>query len=232
MFGAAKVARNVGSAVSSVSFHGYGTKVSGNVSGNIINYPSGTAVNDVAVLFEYGITSGSGTPTPPAEYFNAGWTKVLSDTYSIPSYAGRVQVSYKVLTSFDSLSSVTGMNAPAGDNMILLVFRPDAVIAGASAQGVSYELTSGNPSQKTIAMAGAEGPIIGFGWYASSFVIDPRTSSLTMTETPDNTNNWAFTKHIIYNKADTPQSGTIDMDDESTSPDHGNMLAAFYLKLI
>jgi hypothetical protein len=225
MFGAAKVARNVGSAVSSVTFHGYGTKVSGNATGYTINYPSGTAVNDIAVLFEYASKS-----TMPDEYLNAGWTRVLQDTYSIPSYTGRLQVSFKVLTEFDDLTSVSGI--VTGNNMILLVFRPDAVIAGVSAQGVSYELTTGNPSQKTIAMAGAEGPIIGFGWYASPFVIDPRTSSLTMTETPDNTNNWAFTKHIIYNKADTPQSGTIDMDDESTSPDHGNMLAAFYLKLI
>lgn len=230
MLGAAKVARNFGSAVNSITFHGAGTKASGSVTGFTMNYPAGTAANDIAVLFESGRRSGSGTVNPPAEYFNPGWTKILSSTYQIADYAGRAQISYKVLTSFDDLTSISGM--PVGNNMILLVFRPDATIAGASAKGISFETTTGNPSQKTIAMAGEDGPVIGFGWYDSQFVIDPRTSSITMSEVADNTNNWQYAKYKIYNKSDSPESINIDMDDESTTPDHGNTLAAFYLKVI
>jgi hypothetical protein len=53
-----------------------------------------------------------------------------------------------------------------------------------------------------------------------------------MTEVADNTNNWNFVKYKIYNVGDTPENINIDMDDESTSPDHINTLAGFYLKII
>lgn len=182
-------------------------------SSSTITIPTEASEGDFAVLFDYAENT-SLLPSAPTTVVPPGFTSVQNDTATFLLFlvAVRSIISYKVLNSSDSGTTITGM-----DNLnlrkILLIFRPNNKITTVS-EVSNGDSGTGAPASQTISMSNQNTPIIGVSHWTSTDTIDPRTSDITMTEVNNGTDQ--YVKYIIYNLGNTPQNITVNMQDEGS----------------
>lgn len=180
-------------------------------SATTITFPTGTQSGDLVVLIEFSTTV---TPSTPS-----GWTNIgeASTTGMLGS------CSYKVVTSDDLLSSVSGIVGTTRKTM--LAFRPNGTISSVTTGSINGQATTSAPTNQSLIMSGVATPVIGIAHYATTSSSPTRGSSgLTMTEVNNTTNQ--NSRYVIFNQGDTPTDGTITMTDGGT-----NVLQSFYLKI-
>lgn len=234
LFGASRLSRGAGS-VTGITFVNYYL----NRAVTSFAYPSGTQAGDIAIMFEetHRGTNGSPETPPPTQTIPPGYSYLLNQVFDTnPAVDNcRVLISYKILTATDvsnGVSNLTGSN----EAQWMLVFRPNVPTSSLITSTPTCEITAGNPTSQTIACANAATPMIAIAWFQTrEGTVNPRTSSVTMTELEDSItiNPYrSYLKYKIYNMADTAQSITVDMDDETTTTDAKNILTSFYLKVL
>jgi len=176
-----------------------------------ISFPASTQAGDLAVLLDFSTTLSNVVPS--------GWTLVNRSTAT-----GMDAISsYKVLTSEDIASSVSGLGGST--RKILLVFRPDKNVSQVLVKSLNGQATVLAPTSQSLSATGVLGPAIGIVHYGSTSAIGTISSgTLTMTEIANITNQRS--RYVIFNKNQTPESGIISMSDGGT-----NCLQSFYLEL-
>jgi len=186
-----------------------------------ITIPADAKIGDIAFLFDTPVNS---TSTAPSNVVPSGWTQIYTG-FGGTVDASRQTVSYKILQSGDAGSSITGMTGESF-RKAMLVFTPDQPINSVNFSTPSIEITDGNPAQQSLSMAGNTAPLLGFAVYrCSNNPVSPRTSSLTMNEIEVITA--FYIKYIIYNFGDTPQDGTVDMNDNGGTNGLSSFFAVF-----
>jgi hypothetical protein len=178
-----------------------------------ITIPSTANSGDFAVLFDFAGDSdffGISSASPN------GWTRILNNDYTDLDNSLRTIISYKILSSSDPNSNITGMN-DGYELKTLLIFRPDFEI-----NEVSYvedgNITSGNPPSQSLNMAGILPAVIAISHSVSQGAVAPSfTSSVTMNQIDNilTSNVRQFVKYLAYNTNSTisPSNITVDMSD-------------------
>lgn len=137
-----------------------------------ITVPASSEEGDLAILVQY--AQGSALVTP------SGWT-IIEDT---GADSLRVSSSYKILTSSDPGSSVSGMDGST-DRKIMKIFRPDEEIDSVTVADKSEQITSGVPSNQTVQASLRQSPVVVCGISAYDFTLSapPLSSSPTFDHT-------------------------------------------------
>ena len=175
------------------------------------------AANDFMLIINMvSVQNGSGGIPP------TGFTTFLNTT-SLSS-SDRLVVSGKKLSAANiSAGSVTGMGYFDYRIYWVLIVRLSPDLTTMSAIGtIDHEQTNANPAQQTVPVASAaNAPVVAFAMYsclASGGSVDPRTSSISMTEVDEgaNANADTYLKYKVFNPGDTLANFTVDMADEGT----------------
>ena len=180
-------------------------------SATTISFPTSTQAGDLGILLDFSTTVSNIVPS--------GWTLInRSTTTGMDAIS-----SYKVLTSADISSSVSGLSGST--RKTLLIFRPNKEIFQITAKSVNGQATAATPSNQSLSATEILAPAIGIAHYGSTTAIGTISSgALAMTEITNTTNQRSG--YVIFNKNQTPQSGIISMSDGGT-----NCLQSFYLEL-
>lgn len=186
-----------------------------------ITIPSGFAVGDIAILFQYARGSGSytgGTPT--------GWTLVANNRTTTGTGGTWGHIAYKVLASGDPGSSITGTGGGQEQAKIIIGFRPNAPITTVTISSLNTHAAATDPPTQTITDPGTK-PFIAFAHYVCGQGVTNRTSNATMTEVASAiaAATEQYMRYIRYNVGDTSQSITVDYDDSGDN----NVLQSFAL---
>lgn len=187
--------------------------------GSNIILPATAQVGDIAIFFDFGVRNDSA----PLSVVPTGFTQIVNTATGGAASAARTVISYKVLVAFDPGNTFTGMGVNTLTRKTILIFRPNNAITTVTVSTPVTQVTTATPSTQTINMAGQTTPLIGFGHYAASGDTGAVTSSLSMTEVTNSTQQ--KTRYIVYNVGSTPQSGTISMTDKGT-----NSLQSFFIR--
>lgn len=143
-----------------------------------ITISSSAAIGDIAVLLDTGWNAGSVTSVVPS-----GWTTISNITASYVM-TGRSILSYKVLTSGNPGSSITGMTATYNLGKEMLIFRPTSPISSVTVADLGEEgVGSGTPADQTVGINPLSYIVIGGGGsYSDTIVWDSTwyTSSITI----------------------------------------------------
>lgn len=178
---------------------------------------------DIAIIHMAASGSGAYAGAPPAGWANTTYARTTTGSGAVwGSFA------WKQLVSGDIGATLTGL--PTGGswrNSVIVYFRPSKAITSASVVGTpNQQATTGDPVQQDNNIAGSNNPPnIIVGGYISNGTITTRTSSVTMNEIVQRTNN-VFLKYKIYNIGDTLEYVSVDMADFGN-----NMLHSFYLTI-
>lgn len=178
---------------------------------------------DIAIIHMAASGSGAYAGAPPSGWANTTYARTTTGSGAVwGSFA------WKQLVSGDIGATLTGL--PTGGswrNSVIVYFRPSKAITSVSVVGTpNQQATTGDPVQQDNNIAGSNNPpnIIVAG-YISNGTITTRTSSVTMNEIVQRTNN-VFLKYKIYNIGDTLEYVSADMADFGN-----NCLHSFYLTI-
>lgn len=194
--------------------------------GSSLLLPAGIQRGDLILVWDQKFISGG---TPPASVTPSGFTEIVSSTDSI---AGRANWSYRIATTgIEGGTSIAGMSGANG-SFFYIVLRGDVDINTVTVLDTAGEITNGNPSGQTVNASGGVSPLaVVASWarstLASGNAVNPRTFSPAETAEITDGSTIRFVKYKIYNITDTPQSHSVDMDDEGS----GNTLQSFYLEI-
>lgn len=167
--------------------------------------PPGTAqAGDLAIL----VTAAHGLSI--AKVWPAGWTEVRED-HDVDD--ARMVSGYKILTSGELNTSVTGMN-DTEERITMMIFRPNKPINQAAVYTINGEATVNNPVAQTIAMSTLAGPMVGVAFMSSTSSVIETISPAVMTEVSFGGTSNGYCGYVVYNKADTPVDVIVDMPDE------------------
>lgn len=169
-----------------------------------LNIPGTAQAGDLAIL----ATAAEGLSI--AKVWPAGWTEVRED-HDVDD--ARMVSGYKILTSGDLGTTITGMN-DSDEHMVMIIFRPDKPINQAAVYTINGEATISNPAAQTIAMSALTGPMVGVVFMSSTTSVLESISPAVMTEVPFVGNSNGYCGYVIYNKANTPTNVVVDMPDE------------------
>lgn len=189
---------------------------SANSTASTITIPSDVVAGDLLVLYDRATnTSGTVTFAVPS-----GFSTILNQ---LPVTTIRFVCSYKIATSTDASSSITGMNGTNDNSKILLAFSTGGATT-AAAYDIAFQQTDGDPTSQTINASGQTTPLVVLG-----FIRQQTATSQSMSPTQDGTaasgtTNTAYYK--IYNSS--PADVTFDCGDGGTQ----NALMSFYIRVI
>jgi hypothetical protein len=169
-----------------------------------ITIPSTAQVGDLAVLYDFAVTTGTVAPTSVTP---SGWTKIsVSDVSLTTTPAMRGTIHWKFLVSGDPGSTITGMAGGTTNDKIITIHRPSITgLVPASGLFAGSLLTSGTvsattPANLTVFTAGGNV----FGMTNMPFVIGVQHCSTTAiastssTQTPTRTiNNSSGRQRIV-----------------------------------
>ncbi len=161
-----------------------------------ITIPGAAAVNDVAILGNVTISSGS-VVVP------SGWTTLKTNSSS----ELRLTISCKVLDSGDLGASITGM----GGTYAMLIVRPNARVNAVGTGAWNGQITSGNPSSQLVTASNAVSPAIVFAQIicrSGSLPLEFSTVSPSLTQFAFGYGRFAYR---IYD--DNPVNHTVDIVD-------------------
>jgi hypothetical protein len=207
----------------SSSFGSFSFVISTTSSSGTITIPVTSRVGDFAILFDVIYSSGisiSGEVVP------SGWNSIsrVSTANIFGPSAIRSIVSYKVLTSGNPGSTITGMSDDA-TRKILLIFRPESTISSVTPLSVNGQATSINPSTQTITASDVIPPILVFAhWGADGNISSRSVSGITMNEVGNTTNQYC--KYQIFNNVQNLNNADIDMSSSATV----KALQSFYVQ--
>lgn len=189
-------------------------------SGVTITVPAGVDNTDIAILWD---CVGYSTPVTTVP---SGWTLLAA---GICSGRGNLIISYKILSSSDASSSVTGANGSSVEAKRMDVFRLSAPIVGATPSTFNEQETTGNPSPQTVSAAAATAPLIVIGGTLNDG--SAGGSSLSSDVGFDNIyqvqyggGDWMGAGYKIHNGAGADHS--VDMNDDGT-----NYLTSGYIEV-
>jgi hypothetical protein len=161
---------------------------------------------DFAILFD----GSNVTATVPTPVIPSGWTAVANSATTL----FRSIISYKILTSADLGTTVTGMfHANGAHRKIMAIFRPNRGIISVANSVAAGESTTGNPIVQNLLISAAAPPALGFCFFRSSGAISPRTVSPAFTMELASQTTSAYAQFVSYN-ANPIVNHTVDMDDE------------------
>lgn len=178
---------------------------------------------DIAIIHMAAAGAAGFSGSPPSGWANTTYSRVGSASTGIWG-----TFAWKQLVSGDIGSSLTGL--PSGGqwgNSTIVYLRPSKTITSASVVGTpNQEATANDPAAQNNNIATSNNPpnILVAG-YISSGTITTRTSSVTMNEIVQRTNN-VYLKYKIYNIGDTLDNVSVDMADFGN-----NILHSFYLTI-
>jgi hypothetical protein len=112
-----------------------------------VTLPSGLQANDIGVLFDSTIQTGDITGVTPTN-----WTSLFNDQLTANSRRHRICVSFRILNSSLSGTTVTGVNTNAGAvAKLLVVIRPSKQLTNIVLSDVNHAQTfPGYPANQTI----------------------------------------------------------------------------------
>lgn len=172
--------------------------------GPTVTVPASTLAGDLIVLWDAAGTFAAIPTNVVPTNFTSITTQSLTDV--------RRTASYKIATSSDASSSVTGLNGGVFEEKAMGVFRLSRPIASVTVNGLTTEITNGNPVSQSQNISTVAPPILLLGLYASTSTISPRTFS-PAEDGEINPSTTLYMKYKIYNSDSANTS--IDMDDEA-----------------
>lgn len=184
-----------------------------------ISAPSGIRRGDLLIhLVAASVFGGAQTDVP------SGFTLLDSRFAAI---GGAFVVSYKIAVGNESGTTITGLDGPNTNEVILLHFRGDYRIrAVTSAQDATFDQGSGEPAAQATTTAGVLPTLaLGYAWTSGSFVTGG-TFALTNFTGPITAPLDLFTCAYFIRNTSSGTS-TIDMDDRGG----GNAAGAFYVNV-
>jgi hypothetical protein len=192
--------------------------------GGNITAPAGILAGDLLVILD---RAWDIRFTPPASVTPSGFTLIgssLSGTNFNDGFNYKQNVSYKLANGSEASASIAGMSGGGGTLKAMLVFRGNTPATALTLGGSAGQITDNDPTLQTCAASGGVAPLVVFGCYGSSGVVNPRTFSTTK-DGEVNPSTSLYLAWKIYNSA--PVDSNIDMDDE------GNMngLQSFYIQM-
>jgi hypothetical protein len=142
------------------------------------------------------------------------------------STGSRLMVSYKILTSSDPNTTVTGLTGTGGTRKFVLIYRPNSTVTTLSSGAITSQTTPGVATNQIITAATTANTLntsnawVPFAVYASSGAITTRGSTITATRELNQSTN-------LYIKAfeEWGGSNTISIADYGV-----NALASFWVK--
>ncbi len=183
-----------------------------------ITAPSGIRRGDLLIhLVAASVFGGEQTDVP------SGFT-LLESTFA--AIGGAFVISYKIAVGNESSTTITGLDGPNTNEVILLHFRGDYRInAVTSAQDATFDQGSGAPSAQATTTAGTLPTLaIGYAWTSGTFV--ESGLSLTNFTGPITAPLDLFTcAHFVRNTSSG--TSTIQMADRGG----GNAAGAFYIRV-
>lgn len=195
-----------------------------------ITIPSTAQVGDLAVLYDFAVTTGTVAPTSVTP---SGWTKIsVSDVSLTTTPAMRGTIHWKFLVSGDPGSTITGMAGGTTNDKIITIHRPSITgIAPTSGVFASTPLTAGQastlaPTNLTVFTAGGNV----FGMTNMPFVIGVQhcsttaIASTTSTQTPTRTINNSSGRQRIVIFENTNGQSNFAANSTCSMTDGGNNL--------
>lgn len=131
-----------------------------------ITISASAAIGDIAVLLDMGWSSSSQASVVPS-----GWT-TISNTTAKFIMAGRGILTYRVLTSGNPGSSVTGMTATYSLGKQMMIFRPTSPISSLTVADLGEEgVGSGTPADQVVGINPLSYIVIGGGGSYSDAIV-------------------------------------------------------------
>lgn len=183
-----------------------------------ITGPASITAGDLLVLWDMATNAA----TLPTSVIPTGFTSIVD--FTVGSVRKGI-ASYKIANGSEASASLTGMNGNTTNDKALYVVQGNQAIASATPTDVGSEGTTGNPVAQTVTSGSGAAPLIVFGCYGSSGIIDPRTFTVGGVGAKDgeiNPDTDLYLAYKIYNSS--PADVVVDMDDEGT-----NIMASFYI---
>jgi len=178
---------------------------------------------DIIVLFNYARSTNSFTPTSVTP---TGFTGIGSGASFNATLAVREQPFYKIATGTESGTTLTGMTGTGAQNILLLVYRPNASINQITISTPTAQATDSAPTNQTLSMSSLTGPYIGFAFYSGSNVLTTKGSTIPSTREIDS-GNTAVKTFESTSSAVTFSDSTISQSDYGT-----NVLESFTMTII
>jgi hypothetical protein len=178
-----------------------------------ITIPETSQVGDLAILVDTPL--GSSVPTL---VIPSGWSSVYNFLGSASSNV-RASFSYRVLTSGEPGSSITGMTGTVANRKSIMVFRPNKPIAGVTGGGGTGTVTNGTPSAQTITSSSQSPPALAIGVALSSGTVVITADTMTIVATD------VTTRSLLYAIMNTTTSNHTF---SSTDAGFNNTLAGCY----
>ena len=175
---------------------------------------SGLAAGDLAVMHCAAQGSGAYTGAVPS-----GWTQIRYSRTTSGSSAVWGVIAYKVLSSGDIGSTLTGLPAGGGnEGSTILYFRPSKPITTVSlVTGINRggdQATTATPADQAVDVNSANDPAyVAIVGYVANGTVTTRWTSVSMSEAVGRTAPYQFTKYKIYNIGATLEYITVTMAD-------------------
>lgn len=189
-----------------------------------IEIPSTSQEGDVAFLFEWS-WADTGVLSIPTNIATTGWTVVSNTTQAIVAPGARSKILYKVLTSTDPGTTITGIST-VNTRKTMLVFRPNYTVTSITLSTPTTTVTSTDPASQTISMTASTPSAVGFSHMGSDGAVTTRTiTGDIMTEISNTTNQ--YVQYVIDNTVSPINNITIDIADTGM-----NALQGFYANFV
>jgi hypothetical protein len=202
----------LGPTISAIAFH---TAV--HSSSSTITIPSTIQAGDLAVLFDWGWGGSTSITGVVPTGFNS-----ISNTGLTATPAVRGVATYRILTSADANTTVTGINAPTGNRKTLLIYRPTGVLGNVTVFGANSQAVATAPTNQSLVLSTYNTALdLGFAQYAAENAVTPG-SSVTPTRTVGDT---------TVHKISTFEGGGFSNSTISMSDAGNNLLRSFILRL-
>jgi len=150
----------------------------------------------------------------------SGWT-AITDYQSF--FNDRYQIHYKLLTSSDPNTVVSGLDGFTGDRKVMLVFSGN--IRNITVSSVSSEINAGDPSSKTTLAGSGTAPLIVLGNVTDGDFSSTPTFSTESPAFDDEVGAALRVGYKIYNSS--PADHTIDQTDLGSA----NWISIFYIEV-
>lgn len=137
----------------------------------------GTAIGDLLVLVDYAWNSISSIPTLVTP---SGFTSINSVTgvNGAGTIGARANMSYMLVSSSMSGTTLTGMNGTLTNHKILMVFRGISPFATATPLSAAGQIINGTPTDQVIPVNGKTAPLIALSHSYDNFSMTGGTSIL------------------------------------------------------
>jgi len=199
--------------------------------GSTWTIPSGSpyAIGDLVIVTQL---AESTTATPPTSVIPSGWTQIgTSLTLTTSDGTGaRMNTSYRIITSGQLGSTITGMNGTARNRVCGRIMHFNRALSSVTVVDSSAVVSTGSPTSQNVAWNSVrDGSHLFWGAaHAENNIADADFTWTTAATAPLGTANETRTWHKIYENTAPVSSITMGLTDNGTF----NGLFAALLRLI